>query len=69
MMVSGTRVFAFGEDTHALRLTSELVDIRSGYANPCCAEGATTGLKSAVPLPKRKKTDHQMMVCFLWQRN
>ena len=26
--------FAFGEYTHALRLTSELVDLRAGYANP-----------------------------------
>ena len=24
----------WGEDTHALRLTSELADLRSGYANP-----------------------------------
>ena len=24
--------FALGEDTHALRLTSELVDLRVGYA-------------------------------------
>ena len=24
--------FAFGEDTHTLRLTSELVDLRVGYA-------------------------------------
>ena len=30
----GTRVFADGEDTHPLRLTSELVDLRAGYANP-----------------------------------
>jgi hypothetical protein len=26
--------FAFGEYTLALRLTSELVDLRTGYANP-----------------------------------
>ena len=24
--------FAYGEDTHTLRLTSELVDLRVGYA-------------------------------------
>ena len=29
-----TRYFAFGEYTHVLRLTSELVDLRTGYANP-----------------------------------
>ena len=27
-------VFAYGEDTLILRLTSELVDLRMGYANP-----------------------------------
>ena len=26
------RYFAYGEDIHALRLTSELVDLRAGYA-------------------------------------
>ena len=28
-----TRVFAFGEDTLVLRLTSKLIDLRTGYAN------------------------------------
>ena len=28
------RNFACGEDTHALRLTSKLVDLQAGYANP-----------------------------------
>ena len=27
------KVFAYGEDTHALRLTSELADLRAGYVN------------------------------------
>ena len=30
--------FAFGEYTHVLRLTSELVDLRTGYANPISRE-------------------------------
>ena len=34
---SGTRVVAFGEDIRTLRLTSELVDLRAGYANPILA--------------------------------
>ena len=29
----GDKVFAFGEDSHALRLTSELVDLRAVNAN------------------------------------
>ena len=32
MAVSG--VFAYGEDTHSLRLESELSELRSEYANP-----------------------------------
>jgi len=31
------RVFAYGEDTHTLRLVSKLTDLRVGYVNriPC----------------------------------
>ena len=47
-MSFGTRVFAEGEDTRALRLSSELADLRSGYANP---PPAAAGFKSTVPLP------------------
>jgi len=36
-----TRYFAFGEYTLALRLVSELPDLRAGYANRIlCADGA-----------------------------
>ena len=62
--VTGTRkivkqgkkwVFACSEDTHSLRLTSELVDLRSGYANPCAfaAQGAT--LAFSLPHTEQKK--------------
>ena len=30
----GRGVFVFDEDTHTLRLKSELFDLRVGYANP-----------------------------------
>ena len=33
-MVCEIGIFAFGEVTRDLRLTSKLVDLRSGYANP-----------------------------------
>jgi hypothetical protein len=42
LLIRATRVFTemrdgvarhLGEDTHSLRLTSKLVDLRSGYAN------------------------------------
>ena len=42
----GTRVFAFGEDTRTLRLTSELVDLRVGYANPILARRARSWARS-----------------------
>ena len=47
----GNRVFAFGEDTLALRLSSELADLRSGYANP---PPAATGFKLIGSLTKQK---------------
>ena len=34
------RIFACGEDFHALRLTSELVDLRAGNANLVAKSGA-----------------------------
>ncbi len=39
MVFNGTRVFDCVEDTTHLRLTSELVDLRWGYANPILAKG------------------------------
>ena len=36
----GTRVFAHGEDAHAQRLTSELVDFRAASVNPSFARWA-----------------------------
>ena len=49
---SGTRVFARGEDTRSLRLTSELVDLRLGYVNPRFAM-QSTGFKATVLLSKQ----------------
>ena len=44
LMRSATQVFAFGEDTHVLRLTSELVDLRAGYVNwRACAHQVQIG--------------------------
>ena len=62
----GIGVFACSEDTHTLRLTSQLVDLREGYANPA---PLALGFKSSISLPPKNKTDHRMMVCFVWQRN
>ena len=58
----GIGVFAFGEDTHALRLTSELVDLRSGYANPAPRKRLGARVRETIPMPKERKTDHRMMV-------
>ena len=56
-MVDGNRgIRAEHEDTHSLRLTSKLVDLRSGYANPVhCGYAASTVVREPIPLPERKK--------------
>ena len=44
------------EDTHSLRLTSELVDLRSGYANPVhCGFAASTVVRILYSTAKGKK--------------
>ena len=55
----GTRVFAYGEDTHALCLASELADLRAGYANPSFARRAKHWARDEVPQPKERKNDHK----------
>ena len=47
--------FAFGEYTLALRLTSELVDLRAGYANPYPCGRATRVGSCAKRISKTKK--------------
>ena len=55
---SGTRVFASGEDTLSLRLTSELADLRSGYANPILRlrSGTECERTSSAAIGKEKST-------------
>ena len=36
---AGRGIFVFNEDTHTLRLKSELFDLRVGYANPILRRG------------------------------
>ena len=62
----GKKGYSLCEDTLALRLTSELVDLRSGYANPAPCGAVVLGSYSRA---KGKKTDHRVMVCFLWLGN
>ena len=47
---------ALGEDTHTLRLTSELVDLRSGYANPAPREMLGAGVQTRYSAVKGKKS-------------
>ena len=46
---------AGGEYTHALRLTSELVDLRAAYANPACTRKARTSTGRCEFLTPKKK--------------
>ncbi len=61
------RVFANGEDTHTLRLASELADLRAGYANPILAQWASAGFEATVRCQKKKTTAR--VGFFFWQRN
>ena len=53
--IVGTRIFAYGEDFHALRLMSQLPDLRAGNANLIprrFARGAS--FEATVPQPTQK---------------
>ena len=70
MMHGGTGVFAYGEDTHTLRLTSELVDLRVGYANPFLRLRSGTECEQTSCDAKGKKNRPPFWwSVFLWQRN
>ena len=60
------RVFARGEDSRALRLPSELAELRAANANRfSCASRAKTRSEARVTPPTNKKASH--MGCFvLW---
>ena len=51
-----SRVFAYGEDTHTLRLVSKLPDLRVGYVHrhPCATRGGRSA-QSATYATKTKK--------------
>ena len=62
--------YSLREDTHNLRLTSELVDLRLGYANPFLRLRSGTECERISSAAKRKeKNDHRMMVVFLLSRD
>ena len=50
-----TQVFTYGEDAHSLRLTSELVDLRSGYANRTLSQATEPSSNQRVAAPKNQK--------------
>ena len=61
-------VFTSGEDTHTLRLKSELFDLRVGYANPILRlEESQRGVRE--PLTVAKNKGHpQGVSLFFWRR-
>ena len=66
--VSRRGVFTKGEDTHTLRLNSELFDLRVGYANPILRLGESQrGVRE--PLTVAKNKGHpQGVSLFFWRR-
>ena len=68
----GRGVFVFGEDTHTLRLKSELFDLRVGYANPIlrlCESQRVVQILSYQCQRNKKTTELYGLGCpFLWRR-
>ena len=62
-----TQVFAYGEDTRALRLVSKLPDLRAGYVNWILLR--RTHFKLRVSPPKERKKDTTRVSFFLWRRH
>ena len=64
----GRGVFVFDEDTHTLRLKSELFDLRVGYANPSPREFARRADSRASDCDIKINTIHEGWCSFLWRR-
>ena len=66
MIGLGRGVFVFDEDTHTLRLKSELFDLRVGYANPILRLGESQrGVRILSYLSKNKSTNRKDW-CFIF---
>ena len=69
---NGRGVFTFGEDTHTLRLKSELFDLRVGYANPTLRLGESQrGVRILSYRSKRNKKTTELLGLgcpFIWRR-
>ena len=66
MLIHATRVFAISEDSHSLRLTSKLVDLRSGYANrfSCASRAKTRPNRWYQPKRNQKRTPKKVSFAF-----
>ena len=68
----GRGVFTIGEDTHTLRLKSELFDLRVGYANPILRLGESQrGVRILSYRSQRNKKTTELfgLGCpFIWRR-
>ena len=61
-------VFVFDEDTHTLRLKSELFDLRVGYANPILRLGESQrGVREPLTVAKNKGHPRWSVLIF-WRR-
>ena len=59
---NGTRMFAYGEYSHACRLRASSTRSARRVRTQCCAFGRSNWVEAAVR--GDKKTDHHLMVCF-----
>ena len=61
----GRGVFVFDEDTHPLRLKSELFDLRVGYANPILRlEESQRDVREPLTVAKNKGHPHGVSLFF-----
>ena len=65
MIHNNSRIFAFGEDSLALRLASELADLRAANANQHTRKRVPGSYRAATPANKAKSTAPKTGWCFL----
>ena len=69
--VGQTQVFAYGKDTHSLRLKSELFDLRSRYAHTACGilPNEQQETKNSIKRNKHSKSKSEWQYWILSQKS
>ena len=65
LFLFGTRILAYGEDSHTLRLTSELVDLRAANANLILCRFARRASLEATSAAANAKRTPEGVLCVV----